>query len=131
MTESGQKQGELPGMSARVSRADFELACVREFSHSGHHMALGASPQERRERIRSAILRENKTYERWQHSPFTYAEVFAQAYQQPLATLEPALRPRSARPQPDGILPLTPDIFANDDDDEQEEDVVSDDGAGA
>jgi hypothetical protein len=70
--------------TAKVVREEFELACIREFSHSGHHLGVGVSPAERRERIRAAILREHKSNLRWQDSMWTYASVFAHAYQQPL-----------------------------------------------
>jgi hypothetical protein len=69
-----------------VEREEFELACIREFSHSGHHLGLGVSRGERRERIREAILREHKSDLRWHDSRCTYAGAFAQAYQQPLDT---------------------------------------------
>jgi hypothetical protein len=69
----------------RVVREEFELACIREFSHSGQHLGAGVSRGERRERISASILRENKTRRRWQDSEFSYAEVYAQVYQQPLA----------------------------------------------
>jgi hypothetical protein len=65
-------------------REDFELACIREFSHSGLHLGVGVSRGERRERIRAAILRENKAHRRWRNSEFTYADMFGQAYGQPL-----------------------------------------------
>ena len=74
-----------PREESRVSREDFELACIREFSHSGHHLGVGVSRAERRERIRVAILRENKERRRWHDTDFTYAEIYAQAYQQKLA----------------------------------------------
>jgi hypothetical protein len=74
-----------PREVSRVTREDFELACIREFSHSGHHLGVGVSRVERRERIKAAILRENKGRQRWQGSNFSYAEIYAQAYQQTLA----------------------------------------------
>jgi hypothetical protein len=67
-----------------VTREEFELACIREFSHSGQHLGVGVSRAERSQRIRAAILQENKGRRRWQDSDFTYAEIYAQAYQQPL-----------------------------------------------
>ena len=80
--------GGKPRQASPVSREDFELACVREFSHSGNRLGLGVPRAERRERIRTAILRENKARLYWQDSDFTYAEVYAQAYQQKLAVDE-------------------------------------------
>ena len=71
-------------IAASVMREEFELACIREFSHSGHHLGVGVSRAERRERIRAAILREHKAALRWQDSMWTYASAFAHAYQQPL-----------------------------------------------
>jgi hypothetical protein len=82
--------GVRPRQASPMSREDFELACIREFSHSGHHLGVGVSRAERRERIRGAILRENKGRRRWQDSGSTYAEVYAQAYQQKLAVGEGA-----------------------------------------
>jgi hypothetical protein len=70
--------------TAKVVREEFELACIREFSHSGNHLGVGVSPAERRERIRAAIVREHKANLRWQDSMWTYASAFAHAYQQPL-----------------------------------------------
>ena len=71
--------------TARVGREDFELACIREFSHSGHQLGVGVSRGERRERIRTAILREQKAHMRWHDSGLNYADVFAQVFKQPLA----------------------------------------------
>jgi hypothetical protein len=65
-------------------REDFELACIREFSHSGFHIGIGVSREERRERIRAAILRENKADRRWRNSDFTYAQMYARVYRQSL-----------------------------------------------
>jgi hypothetical protein len=65
-------------------REEFELACIREFSHSGHQLGAGVSREERRERIRAAILREHKSTLRWLDSTWTYAGAFALAYHQPL-----------------------------------------------
>jgi hypothetical protein len=68
--------------TARVEQEEFELACIREFSHSGLYLGVGVSRVERRERIRSAILREHKAELRWQGSQFTYAEIYAQVCRQ-------------------------------------------------
>lgn len=65
-------------------REDFELACIREFAHSGLHLGIDMSRGERCERIRAAILREDKAHLRWRNSAFTYANMFAQAYRRPL-----------------------------------------------
>jgi hypothetical protein len=70
-------------------REEFELACIREFSHSGFHVGVGVSPQERRRRIHAAILRENKAQLRWRDSDFTYADMYARAYRQPLGESGP------------------------------------------
>jgi hypothetical protein len=74
--------------TARVEREEFELACIREFSHSGLILGVGVSPMERRERIRAAILRENKAHLRWRDSAYTYADVFTQSYRRPLEASE-------------------------------------------
>jgi hypothetical protein len=44
---------------------------------------------ERRERIRSAILREHKAQLRWRDSQFTYADIYAQVYRQLLEAGHP------------------------------------------
>jgi hypothetical protein len=75
--------------TARVEQEEFELACVREFSHSGLYLGVGVSRVERRERIRSAILREHKAQLRWQDARFTYADIFAQVYRQLLEASRP------------------------------------------
>ena len=116
-----------PQRTTRVARDEFELACVREFSHSGHQVSFGVSAPERRERIRVAILRENKTQERWQNSCFTYAEVFTQAYQQPLAALESHGK-LAAHSNLVGKPPAAPDDI---DEEEEEEGFDGDDEACA
>jgi hypothetical protein len=86
MTEKPQLKLEPRTATAGDVREDFELACVREFSHSGLHLGSGVSRAERRERIRAAILRENKAHLRWRSSVFTYANMYAQAYRQSLGS---------------------------------------------
>jgi hypothetical protein len=75
--------------TARISQEEFELACVREFAHSGLYLGVGVSRVERRERIRSAILREHKPQLRWQDSQFTYADIYTQVYRQLLENNHP------------------------------------------
>jgi hypothetical protein len=75
--------------TARVPQEEFELACVREFSHSGLYLGVGVSRVERRERIRSAILREHKANLHWQDSRLTYADIYAQVYRQLLEASHP------------------------------------------
>jgi hypothetical protein len=65
-------------------REEFELACIREFSHSGLYLGIGLSSKGRRERIRAAILRENKAHLCWRSCGFTYATMFEQAYSESL-----------------------------------------------
>ena len=84
MTDSSASNQKPMLANPSVMREEFELACIREFSHSGHHLGVGVSRAERRERIRAAIQREHKSDLRWHNSPWTYAGAFAQAYQQPL-----------------------------------------------
>jgi hypothetical protein len=94
-------------------REDFELACIREFSHSDLHLGIGVSRGERRERIRAAILRENKAHLRWRNSGFTYANMYTQAYRQPLGasgTHDEDSEPRESR----GRGPAIDDDFADD-----------------
>jgi hypothetical protein len=70
------------------SRSDFELACIREFAHSGLQLNINISREERRERIRAAIFREGKQHLQWQDSDMTYAAAYRQAYHQPLEARE-------------------------------------------
>ena len=83
MSDKPELTAKLPDKD-RVTREDFELACIREFSHSGCHLGDGVSRGERRQRIRAAILRENKAHSRWQYSGLTYAEVYEQVYKESL-----------------------------------------------
>jgi hypothetical protein len=62
------------------SRSDIELDFIREFSHSGAHIGPGVSSEERRERIRSAILREHKEGAPFRETGQTYAEIYKLAY---------------------------------------------------
>jgi hypothetical protein len=70
--------------TASLAREVFELACIREFSHSGYQLNFGVSRRELCERIRFAILREHKSHLRWQDSGWTYASAFSQAYKESL-----------------------------------------------
>lgn len=70
------------------TQRDFELACVREFSHSGLHLGGDVSRQERRERIRAAIFREGKQNDCWRNTPLSYAAAYRQAYHLPLEARE-------------------------------------------
>jgi hypothetical protein len=106
-----------------MARSEFELECVREFSHSGVHLGTGVSREERRERIRTAIIRENKQHARWRDTSMTYAAVYQKAYGRPLES------GRSDEPE---VAPLRamrtlwdPDPFA---DDSELEDATEDDG---
>ncbi len=64
----------------RLSRPEFELECIREFAHSGVQLGPGVSREERRERIRASILREQKQHERWRDTTLTYAAIYRQIY---------------------------------------------------
>jgi hypothetical protein len=122
----GRKDGERIPESlfkkAGVDREEFELACIREFSHSGLHLGLGVSRTERRERIGAAILREGKAQLRWRDSDSTYAEVFAQVYRQSLDSS--AIH--EARPAP-ARFPF-PNSMIHDEVDDDEEAFEGDDG---
>ncbi|MGA2188845.1 MAG: hypothetical protein ABSH33_09955 [Steroidobacteraceae bacterium] len=72
-----------PAPSA-IARNEFEFECVREFSHSGLQLGANVSREERRERIRTAILREAKHDRRWRDTQFTYAAVYQHVYGRPL-----------------------------------------------
>ncbi len=70
------------------TQRDFELECIREFSHSGLHLGAGVSREDRRERIRAAIFREGKQNDRWRNTELSYAAAYRQAYHQPLVARE-------------------------------------------
>jgi len=70
-----------------VDRPEFELACVREFAHSGAQLGSAVSRAERRERIRLAILREDKACLCWRETIHTYAEVYEHVYGRPIGHL--------------------------------------------
>jgi hypothetical protein len=101
-----------------LSREDFELACIREFSHSGLHLGDGVSRAERRVRIRVAILSEKKAYQRWRDSSFSYAEAYAQAYHEPLGTSDAQgnewAGPESLRRRSD-VVWVEDEVFEGDD----------------
>jgi hypothetical protein len=67
-----------------ITREAFECESIREFAHSGLDLGPRVSRDERRERIRTAIYREGKAVMNWRDSGCTYAEIFRQAYHQPL-----------------------------------------------
>jgi hypothetical protein len=67
-----------------IGRSEFEFECVREFSHSGVQLGASVSREERRERIRVAIMRENKQHKRWRDTQLTYAAAYQQAYGKPI-----------------------------------------------
>jgi hypothetical protein len=67
-----------------IARSEFEFECVREFSHSGLQLGANVSREERRERIRVAIMRENKQSRRWRDTQLTYAAVYQQVYGKPI-----------------------------------------------
>lgn len=81
-----------------LTRADFEIDCVREFAHSGTQLGPNVSREERRERIRAAIFREGKQHARWRDTNLTYAAAYQQAYNQPL---------RARQDDPQGQPPLS------------------------
>ncbi len=76
------RSGKPPSIA--LDRLEFELACIREFAHSGMQLGPNVSREERRERIRAAIWRENKQNQRWRDTPITYAAAYELAYHKPL-----------------------------------------------
>jgi hypothetical protein len=70
-----------------MDRLEYEIACVREFAHSGAQLGPTVSREQRRERIRLAILREDKTHMRWRETAHTYAAVFEHVYARPMGGL--------------------------------------------
>jgi len=87
-----------------ITREAFERESIREFAHSGLDLGPRVSRDERRERIRTAIYREGKSALQWRDSGLTYADMFRQAYHQPLDARgeipaeDAALRSLRARP---------------------------------
>ena len=81
-----------------IDRGEYELACVREFAHSGAQLGPGVSREQRRERIRLAILREDKARLRWRETTHTYAAVFEHVYSRPMGNLPMEERRDSSRP---------------------------------
>jgi hypothetical protein len=73
----------MPAQSV-IARSEFEFECVREFSHSGVQLGANVSREERRARIRAAIMRENKQNMRWRDTQLTYAAVYQQVYGKPI-----------------------------------------------
>ncbi len=63
-----------------MSRAQIELDFIREFAHSGLQLGPMVSSEERRERIRRSILREQKESLRFRDTELTYAQVYRLAY---------------------------------------------------
>ena len=88
-----------PPPATVIDRADFELECVREFSHSGGQLGGNVSRAERRERIRVAIMRENKQDARWRDTLLTYAAVYQLVYNMPI---------EARRSGPEEALPALP-----------------------
>lgn len=96
-----------------IARSEFERECIREFSHSGVQLGAGVSREERRERIRTAIMRENKQHCRWRDTSFTYAALYQQVYGKSLDERrpdEPQMAPLRAMRTP----LWGPEPFAND-----------------
>jgi hypothetical protein len=67
-----------------MARDQFELDFIREFQHSGAQLGPDVSREERRERIRVAILREGKETLLYHDTQLTYAQIYQQAYSQPI-----------------------------------------------
>lgn len=80
-----------------IARAEFELDCVREFAHSGVQLGVNVSREERRERIRIAIMRENKQHTLWRETTLTYAAVYERVYNKSI---------ESRRPDEEEIAPM-------------------------
>jgi hypothetical protein len=103
-----------------LSRAEFEIDCIREFAHSGTQMGPTVSREGRRERVRAAIFREGKQQAHWRDSNLTYAAAYQQAYSQPL---------QARHDDPVGQPPLAPWSAAAALDLEEEADNTTDDVA--
>jgi hypothetical protein len=125
MTEKSRLDLKPVVANVRDVREDFELACIREFSHSGLQLGIGVSRGARRERIRAAILREGKADLRWRNSEFSYANMYAQAYRQWLGD-SGIQAVGSAPPAPEYRRSAMDDEFADD-----EEGFEGDDGISA
>lgn len=90
-----------------------EMEFIREFAHGGNQIGASISSEDRRERIRVAIYREQKHDKLYFATGKTYAEVFQECYGR---KLEARRVPREmAKPAPVAIDEL------EDDDDESTE----------
>jgi hypothetical protein len=109
-----------------TDRWEFELACVREFSHSGAQLGASVSRGERRERIRLAILREDKAHMRWRDTGYTYAAVFEHVYARSMGDLPIEERREPSRESHSRSLVSGPYVVVDDevDADEEEDDEV-------
>ena len=67
-----------------MKRDDIELDFIREFAHSGANLGSIISREDRRERIRIAILKEKKQDLRFRDTPLTYAQTYRLAYNKPI-----------------------------------------------
>jgi len=104
-----------------VDRPDFELACVREFSHSGTQLGPIVSRDERRERIRLAILREHKECLCWHDTIHTYAEVYERVYGKPIGHLSIAGGREPIHARPPGSIVSGPYVTAHEEENDEEE----------
>jgi hypothetical protein len=78
-----------------IARNEFEFECIREFSHSGMQLGADVRREERRERIRIAILRENKQDRCWRETGLTYGMMYRQVYGKPLDARLPELEEKT------------------------------------
>jgi hypothetical protein len=101
-----------------IDRSDYELACVREFSHSGAQLGPTVSREPRRERIRLAILREDKAHLRWRETAHTYAAVYEHVYKRPIGDLPIEERRESSRAWQSRFLLSGPNVIAGEASDE-------------
>jgi hypothetical protein len=92
--------------------------------HSGLYLGVSVSRVERRERIRSAILREHKAQLRWQDSQFTYADIFALVYRQLLGASHPG-DGGSGRPRAERCKFAIDDLTDDEETNERDEEIFS------
>jgi hypothetical protein len=105
-----------------LTRAEFEIDCIREFAHSGTQIGPNVSREERRERIRAAIFREGKQQARWRDTNRTYAAAYQQAYCQSL---------QARHDDPQGLPPLAQWSAAIEDLDEDADTVTDEFSVGS
>jgi hypothetical protein len=82
-----------------VTNADIEMSYIREFATGGVLLGSNLSSEDRRERIRTAILMSGKAHRPFFDSGLTYGQAYQRLYGRPLDMRK---RPRDADGPPVG-----------------------------